>query len=222
VTPDNALALLQGRLRSIVGWTSETGHGAQLYSLAKLWLWAVPGLVAVAAVGAWRARRERGAWLALIGSALLTYCAYFFVRFDQGHGWGFRYVHPAWAAVPLLAVFALRRGDTSSALRGYLAGSAALSLVVLTTIAALQVERFISRQLAQVPSAANGKVVIMDQRRGYYVWDLAQNDPFLRNPVIRLISRTPELDAAMMARTFPQYSLLESHPLGTVWGPKPP
>jgi hypothetical protein len=62
----------------------------------------------------------------------------------------------------------------------------------------------------------------MDQRRGYYVWDLAQNDPFLRNPVIRLISRNPELDAAMMARTFPQYSLLESLPLGTVWGPKPP
>lgn len=220
VTVENAYAMLSGRLSSILGWSSETGHGAQFYGFAKLWLWATPGLVAVAAVGAWRARRERGVWMALIGSALLTYCAYFFVRFDQGHGWGFRYFHPAWVALPLLAVAALKRGDSGSSLPGYLAGSAALSLVVLTSVAALRVEHVISRQLSQIPVASSGtpRVIIMDQTKGYYVWDLAQNDPFLRNPVVVLISRNPQLDAAMMAKNFPSYSLLESGPLGTVWG----
>jgi hypothetical protein len=220
VSVENAYALLSARLQSVLGWTSETGHGANLYGLAKLWLWAVPGLVAVAALGAWRARRERGAWLALIGSVLLTYCAYFFVRFDQGHGWGFRYFHPAWAALPLLAVAALQRGGGRSSLQGYLAGSAMLSLVALTAISGWQVEHFIARQISQIPVAMHGtaRVVIMDQRRGFYVWDLAQNDPFLRNPVVLLISRSPQLDAAMMAKNFPAYSLLDSGLFETVWG----
>jgi len=220
LTAGNALAILIGKLQGVAGWTSETGHGGQLYGLAKLWLWAVPGLVAVAAMGAWRVRRSGGAWLPLIGSALLTYFAFFLVPFDQGHGWGFRYFHSAWLVLPLLAVAALQRGETGSRLPGYLAGCAALSLAFLTTLFALQVEHFIAKHLSQLPAQTRGsaRVIFIDRAVGYYAWDLAQNDPFLRNQVIRLISRGPQLDKEMMARHFPQFSTLDAAPNGTVWG----
>lgn len=221
-TPAGAAGTLVSRVVNIVGWTSETGSGAQLLGLIKLWLWAVPGLVAVALLGAWRRRKERGPWIVMAASALLTYFAYFLVRFDQGHGWGFRYFHSAWLVLPLFAVAAIRARPASE-LAGYLAGCAVLSLALLTTLRALQVEQFISRHLAQVPVATKGepRIIIIDQKKGYYAWDLAQNDPLLREPVIRLISRNPELDRRMMSALFPQYEILSADPRGTVWGLPP-
>ena len=219
VSAGNALAILTSRLQGIAGWTSETGHTGQFYGLAKLWLWAVPGLLAVAALGVWRVHRAGGAWLPLIGSALLTYFAFFLGQFDQGHGWGFRYFHSAWLVLPLLAVAALPRAERRSALPSYLAGCAALSLILLTALAAFQVEHFVARHLSQLPaSRGDARVIIIDRTAGYYAWDLAQNDPFLRNRVIRLISRGPQTDREMMARQFPQYSMLHAGPNGTVWG----
>jgi hypothetical protein len=217
-SPAGAGRMLTNSIQYIVGFTSEAGW--HLLSLCKLWIWAVPGLMVVAAMGAWRLRRAQGYWMAMIGSALLTYFAYFLVRFDQGHGWGFRYFHAAWLALPLLAAGATQAKEMRSQLHGYLAGCAVLSIAILTTFAALQVEHFIARHLSQVPTAAKGsvRVVIMDGTTGYYTRDLAQNDPFLRNPVLRLISRNPQLDREMMAKNFPQYQLLSSERRGTVWG----
>jgi hypothetical protein len=217
-TPAGAVEMLMGRIRGFVGWTSETGSGGQLYSLAKLWVWAVPGLLSVAALGAWRLRKETGFWLALIGSALLTYFAYFLVRFDQGHGWGFRYFHSAWLALPLLAIAACRAAAAPAALRSYLAGCAVLSLAILSTLHALHVEHFIARHLSQVPVAAAGDARVVILNRGYYTWDLAQNDPFLRNAPIMLYTRNPQLDLEMMRKHFPRYQLLHSDHRGSVWG----
>ncbi len=213
-TPAAAAGMLTDRVRGFAGWTSA----GQLYGFCKLWIWAVPGLLPVAALGAWRLRKERGYWLAIIGSALLTYVAYFLVRFEQGHGWGFRYFHSAWLVLPLLAVAAFRANGASTVLRGYLGGCAVLSLAILTTLSALQVEHFMARHLAQVPAAAKGSARVVIINRGYYSWDLAQNDPFLRNAVIMLYSRGPRPDQEMMAQHFPQYRLLNSDRRGSVWG----
>ena len=194
-----AADMVASRIRSFTGWW----FAGQLYGFCKLWIWAVPGLLPLAALGAWRLRKERNCWLALMGSAALTYFAYFLVRFDQGHGWGFRYFHSAWLALPLLAVAALRAKDASGALRGYLGGCAVLSLALLTTLSAIQVEHFMARHLAQVPAAARGSARVVIINRGYYSQDLAQNDP------------------EMMGRLFPQYRLLSSERRGSVWGTGP-
>src|SRR6185369_10530037 len=108
-------------------------------------------------------------------SGALTYVAYFLVQFDQGHGWGYRYFHPAWIVVPLLAIKAL----DSAALRSYAATCAVLGLAVLTPLQAAQMEYFISRHLGQEPRTGAGetRAVIIDPRAGYYSWDLVQNDP---------------------------------------------
>ncbi|MGH8260576.1 MAG: hypothetical protein ACREUG_12930, partial [Steroidobacteraceae bacterium] len=60
---------------------------ARVVALAKIWLWATPGLLLLACAGAWRWRRHPICRL-LVDSAALTFVGYLFVPFDQGHGWG--------------------------------------------------------------------------------------------------------------------------------------
>lgn len=216
-----ALHGLTGLLHLPSGWVVEV----RLIGLAKLWLWAAPGMVALAAIGFWRSRNETGFWFALGISALLTYFGYFLVPYDQGHGWGYRYFHAAWLALPLFAVRAVDPvNDTSEAaggvIRGYIAGCAMIGLVVMTSVQALQMERFMSRHLSQLPVSEHGesKVIFIDSSAGFYAEDLAQNDPFLRNSVLVLISRGREADEAMMRKRFPGLELLSSGTRGSVWG----
>ncbi len=227
---ERASEILMRRLTGVLEWTSSTGLTARFLDLCKLWLWASPALIALAFVGAWHLRRSHGQWMALAGSVLLTYFGYFLGHFDQGHGWGFRYFHSAWLALPLFAVLALRDppkeaagptpGLSRSSLPGWVAGCAVLSLVILTTLHAFQVERFITRHIAQLPVSASGELraVIINPASGYFSWDLVRNDPFLRDPFIVLLSRGPQTDQAMMAARFPQYTLLSSDARGSVWG----
>jgi hypothetical protein len=227
---ERASEIFMRRLAGALEWTSSAGLTARFLDLCKLWLWASPALVTLALLGAWRLRRSHGHWMALAGSVLLTYFGYFLGHFDQGHGWGFRYFHSAWLALPLFAVLAwhglpARPDDATprpsrSALPGWGAGCAVLSLVILTALHAFQVERFITGHLAQLPVPASGepRVVIINPASGYYSWDLVRNDPFLRDPFIALLSRGPRNDQTMMAARFPQYTLLSSDARGSVWG----
>jgi hypothetical protein len=118
--------------------------------------------------------------------------------------------------LPLLAVAAFQPGGR---LLGYLAACAILSLTLMTGLRAVQTEQFIARHLAQLPSTAgNGpKIVFIDIRKGYYAWDLVQNDPFLRDGA-RLVSHGTDDDAALMRVYFPQFRLLSAGSNGSVWG----
>ncbi len=211
-------SLLYDRVASIGTTVSNLGLASRPLDLIKLWLWSVPGLMVLALLGGWRLLREPSVWWAIAASGLLTYFGYFLVPFDQGHGWGARYFHSAWLVLPLLAVCALRAPN--AALAGYVAGCAILSLALLTSLRALQVEQFISRHLAQLPAAASGepKILIVDGRNSYYGWDLVRSDPFFRDEVKVFFSRGAERDAAMMAARFSEYRLLASDRHGWVWG----
>jgi len=208
--------LARARLQGVLDWRSSTGAAVHAFDACKLWLWASPGLLAAALWSLRDFRRFSGPWVPILCSGALTYAAYFFVQFDQGHGWGYRYFHPAWIVVPLLAVKALE----TPALRSYAAACAVLGLVLLTPLQAAQMEHFIARHLAQRPSSSGGeaRVVIIDPRAGYYPWDLVQNDPFLREPVVTLLSRGAAADAAMMAVYFPGTQPLSAGSQGFVWG----
>jgi len=210
--------LLYDRVASLSNTVLGLGLASRPLDLAKLWLWSVPGMLALALAGAWQLRRERSVWWAIAASGLLTYFGFFLVPFDQGHGWGARYFHSAWLVLPLLAVRVLRAPN--AALSGYVAGCAILSLALLTSLRALQVEQFIARHLAQLPATSSGeaRVLIIDGRNSYYGWDLVRSDPFFRDAVKVLFSRGPERDAAMMAAHFPEFRLLASDRHGWVWG----
>lgn len=228
VAPAAPLNEVQSAIQSFARLLRPPSGGiveSRIIGLGKLWLWAAPGMVALAAMGAWRCRNDKGWWLVLGASALLTYFGYFFVPLDQGHGWGFRYFHSAWLVLPLFAVHALQPAEVyapaaTGRLRGYVAACALLGLAVMTTVQGAQIERFVSRHLAQLPAreGAGPRVVFIEPAAGYYSEDLVQNDPFLREPVIIFVSRGREQDEGMMRERFPSYELLSSDARGSVWG----
>src|SRR5262249_7576424 len=130
---------------------------ARAIGVAKVWVWAVPGLLILACYGAVRERGNK-ICLLLTASALLTLVGYVLVPPDQGHGWGYRYFHSAWMALPLLAAAALYRpahvsGETrpvisvfeSNEARGFVATCIVLTLVLGTGFRAWQMQRFISQ-----------------------------------------------------------------------------
>ena len=200
----------------------------RLIGLAKLWIWAAPLLLLVACAGFWRFRRDARFQL-LLASAVLTFVGYLFVPLSQGHGWGFRYFHSAWFVLPILAASVVTGGSDKAAgdahpargpLGRYALATALGGLLVMTPFFLLQVHSFIREHLAQLPTAERGRprVVIIDPYMGYYAQDLVQNDPFLRAPVIRMITHGRDKDMAMMARYFPDLVLLSRSYRGTVWG----
>lgn len=197
---------------------------ARLIGLAKIWIWAVPASVIVAAIGYWRWRDATPVRL-FAWSAGLTFIGYLFVPFDQGHGWGFRYFHSAWFAIPLLAAAAIApRGNAEPAssparvgLAGYVAACAMLGLLLVLPLSAVQVESFISTHLAQQPAGNGPGVIILRPASGFYAYDLVQNDPFLRDPVIRMVSQGRKADDAMMAENFSQLVVFKAGLNGSVW-----
>ncbi|MGH8747290.1 MAG: hypothetical protein ACREUK_12470 [Burkholderiales bacterium] len=189
----------------------------------RLWSWAVPGLPLLALAGWWVLGR-RVAELRLFALSLLaTLLGYLFVSFDQGYGWGARYVHPAWSALPILASAAMvctGNSDQGRELRNYVARLALYSLVFATALRLFQIRLFMTEQLALRPPLDRGsrEIVFIPQNFNYYTQDFVQNDPFLRNPVIFMMSQGRMLDYRdVIKRYFPGARLTYDGPNGQVW-----
>jgi hypothetical protein len=211
-------------LRSVLSIPDARVVMARLSGLAKLWTWGAPCLLVLAALGFWAGRRRTG--VRLLAAAFMTmFLGYFLVPFDQGHGWGYRYVHPAWFVLPLLAALALAGSDApkEDALRRMAAWAVVLSAILATGLRLAQVDTFISRQRAQVPplaaraDAGRPQVVFVEIRAGFYTRDLVQNDPFLRGPRITMVYEGAERAAALMAARFPAYRRSAQGPWGELW-----
>lgn len=159
---------------------------ARLAGLAKLWLWASPLLLLLAW---WGGRTDSRSAVRLLGaSALTTFFAYFLVKFDQGHGWGYRYFHSAWAVLPILAALGvLKFGARSVVVRGIFAATV-LFIVLGSGLRLWQVSSFVDAHLAQFPPRITGEpAVVLHNGRGYYARDLIQNDPWLRDQVVVML-----------------------------------
>lgn len=205
------------------GLPHEFAIGGRIGEQVRLWAWAVPGLPILAAAGWWLGRRNAHFNLLALSLAV-TIAGYLFVRFDQGYGWGARYVHPAWGALPILGAAALTlwpaRLNGGAALRGWVAAAATLSLVFGTALRWWQIHDYISEHLARRPPHVEGArqiVFIRPDRDYYYDQDLVQNDPFLREPTIYFLSRDPWWDNEIMRRRFPQARRVYDGPRGQVW-----
>lgn len=220
------ISALMTKLDAAFSVPSEGLLRARVIGIAKLILWSVPAAVVFALFGVRRFRHDFRIQL-FAWSALVTFAGYLIVPFDQGHGWGFRYVHSVWFAIPLLAVaFTLRMSGTcrttqvSNPTFGFLAGCGVLSLLMVVTTAAYQVEGFISRHLAYLPNSTQGetRLVIVSPGMGYYSTDLVQNDPFLRSGITTLITHGRIKDAQLVAQRFPSLGLLSIDHRGSAWG----
>ncbi len=174
-------------------------------SLAKMWVWAVPCLFVFAGIGLLRHRGDRRVRL-LAQSIAVTFAAYLFVKLDQGHGWGYRYFHSAWGAIPILAGCAMT-GDSQakSRLASFAGASAILSLLVLVPFQMMQIRGIIARHMALIPAPARpgNNVYFIQPGGGLYIADAIQIDPLLRSQDLLLASRGSKLDAELIRQNWP-------------------
>jgi hypothetical protein len=218
-------------------WPSANTLLIRLMDLAKLWVWAVPGLLVLAGVGAWRWRHNTTCLL-LAGSALATLIGYLFFPWDQGHGWGNRYFHAAWLALPLLATAAMFHPAAAPAASPKLATrmfadpdtqlyvTACIGLMLILGVGwrAWQIQDFMADDLKQLPQyrGSERRVVIIDDRLSFYGGGLVQNDPWLRGNEIRMYSEGAVANARMMADNFPTMHKVFADHHGWVWSDKSP
>jgi len=188
----------------------------------RLWSWAVPGLPLLALAGWWTLGRRVPELQLLALSLASTLLGFLFVTFDQGYGWGARYVHPAWGTLPILASAAMvsaHHGAQGRQLSSYVARAAMFSLVFATALRLFQIHLFMQDQLALRPPFEKGvrQIVFIKANFDFYTADFVQNDPFLREPVIFMLSRGAIRDRELMARRFPKARLTHEGPTGQVW-----
>lgn len=177
----------------------------RIAGLAKMWVWAVPGLYVLALAG--RLERGRDPAVRLLSlSAVVTFCGYLVVVLDQGHGWGFRYFHSAFGVIPILAGCAMTgKAESNPRLVAFAGAATVLSMLLLVPIQMTQIHGFIARHLAQIPPPLKpGNHVYFLQPSGPgYMADMVQIDPFLRDPDLLLISRGWASDAELMRQNWP-------------------
>ena len=217
----NFVWLWQMKLGWAFGLPGEYLLRLRLGELVRLWAWAVPGLPALAAAGWWLARGNPHARLLGLSFAS-TALGYLLVVYQQGHGWGARYYHSAWGALPILAACALvsaRSAATLAPLRGYVAAAALASLVFATAQRAWQIHEDVGGQIEKRPPVLAGarQIVFIAYDFHTYTADLVQNDPFLRGPVITLLSQGGRADAQLIRERYPGARLVVNERRGQVW-----
>ena len=159
---------------------------ARSIGVAKVWVWAVPGVLILAATVRSAGVVTRCACCSP-PRPLTTLIGYFFFPPDQGHGWGYRYFHSAWMALPLLATAAifrpagmrpLARGPAAGAAgcsktrerKSYVTACVLLTLVFGVGLRAWQMQDFMAYDLNQLPHypGTERHVVIMDPNLTFY------------------------------------------------------
>ena len=218
----NRLWYLMLEFRNVFDLPSEDTLGKRSGEQVRLWSWAVPGLPLLALAGWWVLGRRVAGLHLLALSLASTLVGYVFVSFDQGYGWGARYVHPAWSALPILAAAAMvsiQPGAEGERLKTYVVRVALFSLVFATALRLFQIRLFMDDQLALRPPFEPGvrQIVFVAPHPDFYTQDFVQNDPFLRAPVIFMMSRRGRDYRDVIERHYPGARLTYDGPNGQVW-----
>jgi hypothetical protein len=227
VSPAPAAAVANAMPAGAFAWPDLALLNLRVASLVKLWLWASPGVLLLAAYGAVRGAGDRRVRL-LAWSASLTFAGYCFVRFDQGHGWGYRYFHSAAGCIPILTGVALARSEAVAAPRliAFVGATAVLSLVVIVPLQLGQIDAVIANHLAQVPAPVGPgrNVYFLKPRGGFYLADMVQIDPLLRGRELILATRGAPLDVELIRQNWPDALKIASGAWGEQWtiAPSPP
>jgi hypothetical protein len=214
-----ALAAMNSVASGVFAWPGTISLNYRVAAFVKMCVWAMPTLFVVAFLGFARQRADRHVRL-LASSAILTFLGYIFVRFDQGHGWGYRYFHSAWGVVPILAGCAMAgRPQSDGRLISFAGATAVSSLLLLVPFQMSQIEQIISEHLAQLgpPRRPGNNVYFIHPLGGFYVADMIQFDPFLRTRDLLLVSHGAVLDAQLIHRNWPGAIRISDGPATEQW-----
>ena len=190
----------------------------RLLGWLKLFAWESPGLPILAIIGFSYAKDNL--WLRLWGwSAVLTLVGFLFVPASQGHGWGFRYFHSAWAALPLLAGFFLADKNREQLWKQMAFVAILLSLFLAIPLRFYQVHSFIDQHLQQAPplDLVNRQICFVTTWQGYFKQDLVMNDPLLENRVLFFVSHGFLEDNKFVKKYFPDALLVRKYGFDSVW-----
>lgn len=188
-------------------------------ALAKMSVWAVPGLFVIAVFSYLRHRRDPRIGL-LAQSAALTFVGYLFVKLDQGHGWGYRYFHSAWGVIPILAACAMTgRPETNQRLASFAGAACILSLLWIVPFQMQQIEHVVSRQMAQLPPPKRPgyNVYFINPIGGFYLADMIQFDPSLSEPDLLLMSHGDRANVELVGRSWPNAKKMDNGAWGEYW-----
>lgn len=182
------------------------------YAAWKTLIWAAPGLLLVAFL----VKPQHALQRVLLAAFLITFAFYFLVPFDQGHGWGYRYIHSAWGLIPIATgVFATKVDDDGGRLL-----AAAMFAGLLATPAFLWTTReTISTSIALQPATPDqGKaLVFIANRPSLYTLDLIRNYPGEGDRILRMWSRGADKDARLAARIVPDAVPYSADERGSTW-----
>jgi hypothetical protein len=208
---NSGLNMLSDAVQYAFSLPDRTMMDAQLASLAKMWMWAVPGLFPLALLGRLRCGADLRVRL-LTQSAVLTLIGYVFFVFDQGHGWGYRYFHSAFGVVPILAACGIAsHTQASGRLLAFAGAAAVLNLVIVLPVQMEHIQHIIARHMAQLPPPrrpGSNVYFVRAGTPGFYLGDLVQMDPLLRQPDLILFSPGPGEEAQMRRQNWPSTKLV--------------
>jgi Tfp pilus assembly protein PilN len=199
-------ATLASLVAAVFQWPDQVLFNMRVASTVKLLVWAVPGLLLFVILGAWRSWDDRRVRLLAL-SAVMTFCGYLFVKLDQGHGWGYRYFHSAWGVLPVLAGCAMTRlGREQDRLVCFAGAAAVLSLLLIVPVQMFQIHAVIAAQQSQLGAALRpgNNVYFLNPMRGFYLSDLIQIDPGLRDPDLLLLSHGADANEALVRANWPE------------------
>jgi len=188
-------------------------------ALVKMWVWAMPCLFTLALLGSAKCRADWRVRL-MVWSGAVTFVGYLFVRFDQGHGWGYRYFHSAWGVIPILAGCAMsHKGQVSPRLVSFAGATAGLSLLFLVPLQLDQIDQFVSQHLAQVgpPRRPGNNIYFIHPQGGFYVADMVQFDPLLRDNDLLLVSHGNALDEQLVLLNWPHATKVQTGRAADQW-----
>jgi hypothetical protein len=186
------------------------GVSSIVANIARLFAWQNLALVPLLVIAARRAEWSRPMRL-LAASIALSLVPYVLLMPDQGHGWGYRYLHGLIGNFALLgtagwlAVEKMEAQERSRTVMSLLVAGT-LSVVVMLPLRAFQVEKLVApfARAYQHISKIAADVVVVDTPSIYYGQDLVRNGPFLENRPVLVDLR--HLHAAQVQR------LCEAHP----------
>ncbi|PWE18477.1 hypothetical protein DDZ18_02410 [Marinicauda salina] len=186
------LGRLLSRLAGFIRFPGPFELGTVTANIARFFAWQSLALVPLLVM-----LRRRAEWspvmvllAASIGTSLMPYPL---LMPDQGHGWGYRYLHGLIGNFALLGaagwvVLSKETGRAAARYRAVVLAALAATAFILVPMRAFQIERVAGAwaQAADFVASREAEVVVVDSHAIYYGHDLPRNDPFARNRPIAM------------------------------------
>jgi hypothetical protein len=152
-------------------------HATLIFS----WQAPIVGILLIVAIV--RIRRLEPPVRLIAASAGLTFAVYFFYPFNQGHGWGYRYIYAVLGNVVILAVAAARPSPGARAFPRAMLVAGLAAAAVQIPVRLRQAERIVGpfARIEEIERLRPAEVVAVDGKTFWYSGDIVRNDPDATN-----------------------------------------